>query len=139
MKENDLLKKAQKLKAHGCTASQIFSEILSEFIDTPYVWGGNTVEGADCSGTVCAALSATAGYKIRETADDLYRKYFTNKASMNADAINAMFFLNTNGKAVHVCGSLSNGEFLNESRREMPQCGTVRKREELLIIYCTLP
>ncbi len=89
MKENALLyKKAQALKAHGCTYSQIFSEILSEFIDTPYVWGGNTVDGADCSGTVCA--------------------------------------------------SLSSGDFLNESQREIPQCGTVRKRQELFRIYSDL-
>ena len=42
-------------------------------LGTPYVWGGGTTEGSDCSGTVCAALNAMTGRERRVTADALYR------------------------------------------------------------------
>ena len=61
------------MRKDGLCDEEIFSNLLGEFNGTPYVWGGGTTEGSDCSGTVCAALNAMTGRERRVTADALYR------------------------------------------------------------------
>lgn len=124
---------ADFLQEQGCSREETFKELLAEFNGTPYVWGDETTESSDCSGTVCAALNAFYKKNIRVTADTLYRNYFTKPAE-DYSGIQAAFFLNSEGKAVHVAGYMGEGRFMNESSVE-ENGGTPRTMGELKRMY----
>ncbi len=132
--ERNLANYARLLEEQGCGKEESFQLLLAEFTGTPYAWGEETTEASDCSGTVCAALNALLGTKIRVTADDLFRLYFT-LAAESEDGIQAVFFLNREGRAVHIAGYIGNGLFLNESSIE-ELGGTPRTLDELETMYC---
>jgi len=90
---------------------------------SPYLWGKELPEGADCSGSVCLALAAATGKVIRTTADDLYRKFFTVKDPGITD-IQAVFFIARHdrphgervlraGQVAHVAGVIAEGIVMN--------------------------
>jgi murein DD-endopeptidase len=90
---------------------------------SPYSWGKENPEGSDCSGAVCLALYAATGLLIRTTADDLYRRVFTEINPRPGD-IRAVFYITKKdkkhgdraaapGTAVHVAGILEDGIILN--------------------------
>ena len=90
---------------------------------SPYGWGKENPESADCSGAVCMALYAATGLLIRTTADDLYKRVFTRINPRAAD-IRAVFFLAKKqqkhgdrtvapGTAVHVAAFVDDGVILN--------------------------
>jgi len=130
---NYLCTYANVLRKEGLSDGEVFGTLLEEFNGTPYVWGAGGTEGSDCSGTVCASLNAVFGKNIRVTADSLFRNYFTKKAE-DYCGIQAAFFLDETGKAVHVAGYMGEGLFLNESRLEK-NGGTPRTLSELKAMY----
>jgi murein DD-endopeptidase len=90
---------------------------------SPYGWGKETPETADCSGAVCMALYAATGLLVRTTADDLYNRVFTDK-SPKLDQIRAVFFITKKnvkhgdsmvaaGTVTHIAGILENGIIFN--------------------------
>ena len=85
-----------KLKREGLDEAAKFRAYALEMLEGEYVWGEETVFGADCSGTVCLPLMLL-GYAIRTTADDLYRKVFTEeigeKEKKDPSKIMAVFYL----------------------------------------------
>lgn len=131
--EQNLANYARLLEDEGCSNEQAFHYLLEEFKGTPYVWGEETTEGSDCSGTVCAALNALFDTNIRVTADALYRIYFTLVVE-DDKGIQAAFFLNKDGKAVHIAGYMGHGLFMNESSIE-ENGGTSRTINELKRMY----
>lgn len=118
--------------------SKVFKQTLRTFLGVPYEWGGMNHRGSDCSGTVCAALEAASGKRLRVTADFLYRNLFVYAASGGEDVISAVFFLDEKGKAVHVAGCCGSGLYLNQSRREADQCAHLRTKQELGQLYSDL-
>ena len=130
---NYLCAYADELRKEGLSNEELFPSLLAEFNGTPYGWGAGGTEGSDCSGTLCASLNAVFGTKIRVTAGSLFRNYFTKKAE-DYDGIQAAFFLDETGKAVHVAGYMGEGLFLNESRLEK-NGGTPRTLSELKAMY----
>ena len=124
---------ARRLREEGCTAGEIFRTLLVEFCGTPYVWGGSSLDGCDCSGSVCAALSCAFRKELRVTAHDLYRDYFTREAG--SGGIEALFFLDREGHAVHVAACAGNGRYMNESSAEINRCGTLRCAAEMKVLY----
>ena len=131
--EENLKKYSDFLEAQGCGKVEMFQNLLAEFNGTPYVWGDETTESSDCSGTVCASLNALYKKNIRVTADSLYRNYFTTPAE-DYEGIQAAFLLNKDGKAIHVAGYMGKGLFLNESSLE-EHGGTPRTLSELKKMY----
>lgn len=116
----------------------IFCATLKEFVGAPYVWGGSSPKGSDCSGSVCAALSTALGKKIRVDADTLYRRFFTEdvRSFCEGGFLYAVFFLDGTGRAVHVagwCGSF----YVNVSSLEKSG-GAVRTEEQMKRMYSHL-
>ncbi|MBR1911271.1 MAG: C40 family peptidase [Treponema sp.] len=137
---------ANTLRNAGVSTPCIYRHLLKEFNGTPYKWGGSSLGGSDCSGSVCAALSAATGCSIRVCADELYRTVFTQPYTYSADRkepISAAFFLDEKGKAVHVAGycgvdaitSCTAGTFMNVSSCEKSGTGTFRTLKELEYLY----
>jgi murein DD-endopeptidase len=90
---------------------------------SPYGWGKETPVTSDCSGAVCLALYAATGLLIRTTADDLFRRVFTQINPRNGD-IRAVFYVTKKNKkhgdtqvsagtATHVAGFVDDGIILN--------------------------
>lgn len=80
-----------------------FRVLAMKLLEAPYSWGGESLIGADCSGTVCFPLYLL-GYNIRETADFLFNEVFTSAAGSEYDPrfIEAIFYVKGNDHAVHV-------------------------------------
>lgn len=127
---------ADELFRSGVCAADVYKHILMEFYGTPYVWGGSSPQGSDCSGSVCAAMSLATGKNVRVTADVLYRRYFTEEVtnSCQENTLCAMFFLDGSGRAVHVAG-LCEGMYMNVSRCEPNGAGNFRTAAELMRLY----
>ena len=76
-----------------------------------YVWGSETPEESDCSGTVCLPLMVM-GYKIRVTAERL-RQLFKEKAEeYDENEVQAIFYIKE-GKAKHVTPIVGEGMVVN--------------------------
>lgn len=115
--------------------SKNFMKTLKLFENVPYNWGGESLKGSDCSGTICYALNKTFNTNIRITANELFLKYFTRITSNNPENdICALFFLKNN-KAIHVSGYIGNDLYLNESSLEPKYCGVIRNEKELYKMY----
>ena len=138
MKKNfeQLKEFAGELFQNGFSAADVYTYILMEFYGTPYVWGGSSPQGSDCSGSVCSAMSLATRKNIRVTADTLFKDFFTEdiKIFNKESFLYAAFFLDENEKAVHVSG-WSLGMFMNVSRREPGQKGNWRTEAELRRLY----
>jgi murein DD-endopeptidase len=96
--------------------------LLMQF-GSPYGWGKENPEASDCSGAVCMALFAATGLLIRTTADDLYKRVFTD-ISAKPNNIRAVFYITKKnqkhgdrmvaaGTATHIAGIVEDGVVLN--------------------------
>ena len=118
---------------------QRYFEELRKFEGAPYVWGGSSPSGSDCSGSVCSAVSRSLGIRLRVTADELYRRFFTEnvKSFCGSNFLYAAFFLDERGRAVHVagwCGAC----YVNVSRLESGGRGAFRSESEMKLMYSHL-
>ena len=124
---------AAQLARDGVAVQERFELLLVNFAGQQYVWGGSTADGSDCSGSVCCTLNAVFGTHKRTTANKLYYTYFTRPYSSHG--ISAVFFINKQGRAVHVAGSMGRGEFMNVSRAEPDGKADIRELYELERMY----
>jgi murein DD-endopeptidase len=113
----------ERKQFEAMTEGQKFSSFLLSQYLSPYGWGKENPESADCSGAVCLALAAATGKFVRLTADGLLKKLFTVK-NPGAGTIRAAFFIDPQvDRAVHCAGFVDEGIVLN------PQEGGARIRE----------
>jgi murein DD-endopeptidase len=117
------LSEHEKQKFEKMNEVERFIFFLLKQFGSPYGWGNETPEKADCSGAVCMALYAATGLLIRITADGLYNRVFTAE-NPRANQIRAVFYLAKKnqkhgsnivpaGTATHVAGILDDGIILN--------------------------
>lgn len=97
--------------ATNVTGSQILRE-AQKYLGTPYVYGGASPSGFDCSGFVYYVLK-TLGYSPYRTPADQYKHgTFVNKANLQPGDI--VFFANTYGNGISHVGIYSgNGQFIH--------------------------
>ena len=117
------------------TDEKIFASLVMQFDATPYRWSGSSTDGSDCSGLCCACLNALCGTSTRVTADYLYHHYFIRGGDMQKEGIWAAFFLNDEGKAVHIACRIYDDYFMNESSIEKDKKANVRTLDELKVMY----
>jgi cell wall-associated NlpC family hydrolase len=122
------------MKRTGARDEDIYRDLLACFNGTPYVRGGSTPDGCDCSGSVCTTLNILYSRNIDATADTLCKRYFTESDDRDT-ALCAVFFLNREGRAVHVAGRLGDDFYMNVSRAETAHAGTIRSYDELAALY----
>ena len=128
-----LMLEAEKEIVEGLSEPEKYRYFLGRMQFLKYESGKENLLRSDCSGSVCLALLLATGCSIRVTADALYRIYFTLVVE-DDEGIQAAFFLNKDGKAVHIAGYMGHGLFMNESSIE-ENGGTSRTINELKRMY----
>lgn len=87
------------------TDREKFVETAHEYLTVPYVWGGSSKEGIDCSGLVIACLTAINRWEpgADDTAQGLWNRFFRKYGeSLYPKEGSLSFWFNKHGKAYHV-------------------------------------
>jgi len=119
----DKLMENERRQFEGMNELNKFIYFLLLQFGSPYGWGKENPVSSDCSGAVCMALFAATGHLIRTTADDLYKRVFT-ELYPKPEQIRAVFYITKKnqkhgdrmvaaGTATHIAGILDNGIILN--------------------------
>jgi len=86
-------------------------ELALSYTNTPYLWGGKTHFGLDCSG-LTQMVYKIGGYFLLRNAKD-QEKQGTNITLDQAEPGDLAFFSNEKGKVIHVGILLGNGEIFH--------------------------
>ena len=117
--ENFLEWSSKKLQFHGrtCTSNLVnSSKIIADaanFLDTPYLWGGKSIFGIDCSGFTQAVFRMNAIKLPRDSKDQVRQgQEITFEEVKEGDLA---FFHNINGKINHVGIVMNDGKIIHAS------------------------
>jgi len=122
---NNLMENERR-QFEGMSEADKFVYFLLLQFGSPYGWGEENPERSDCSGAVCMALFAATGLLIRTTADDLFKRVFTQTNPRQGD-IRAVFYVTrkdrrhgdrtvTAGTATHIAGFVDDSVILNSQQ-----------------------
>lgn len=94
-----------------------FIEFVSTWIGTPYLYGGRSMQGTDCSGLVFAAYKEVFGIEIPRSTSELYKqaKPVSEKELRTGDLV---FFDIKNGSVSHVGMFLNTRHFIHSSTKK---------------------
>jgi gamma-D-glutamyl-L-lysine dipeptidyl-peptidase len=89
-------------------------EVYNKFIDTPYLWGGKSVFGIDCSGFVQQVFKMFGVKLLRDAY--LQAEQGSVVASLEESKLGDLaFFQNENGRVIHVGIILENNQIVHAS------------------------
>ncbi len=86
-------------------AREMFLNIANRYWGTPYIFGGNSAYGIDCSGLVIECLKSIGFMLLKEddTSDGLWQRYFAKHGESELpDRGMLAFWFDDTGKAYHV-------------------------------------
>ena len=89
-------------------------QIATLFMNAPYLWGGKSILGIDCSGLVQVVFSLFGKFLPRDARDQALVGEAISELS-NARAGDLAFFNNAEGKIVHVGMLVDNGRIIHSS------------------------
>ena len=92
----------------------VLKEIAFQYINSPYLWGGKTPFGIDCSGFVQMVFKL-CGYALKRDASQQARQGKTIPSLAQAKAGDLAFFSNAQGKVVHVGIVLEESKIIHAS------------------------
>lgn len=81
------------------------------YIGVPYVWGGSSPSGFDCSGYINYVFKQH-GYGLARTAHDMYKTLGNLKSPQKGDIV---FFSENGGRITHAGISLGNNQYIHAS------------------------
>lgn len=83
------------------------------FLGLPYIWGGRTSFGYDCSGFVQMLYRQMGIYLPRDSKDQCQWEKFTEIPIEEVESVDLIFFGKTSEKISHVGMAIGNGQFIH--------------------------
>lgn len=95
------VKKLNNTAQHNNEEKQLLVENAFMYLNSPYLWGGRSPFGIDCSGFT-QMVHKLSGIKLQRDADQQAQQGYTVNLLAQAEAGDLAFFDNEEGKIIHV-------------------------------------
>lgn len=107
-------KKKKVVKVSSNQQGNLFLDKGRKYLGTPYVWGGTTSRGLDCSGFIYRTLKDSGKNVSRLTSRGLYAKY-KHIPKSQLEKGDLIFFAESGNNITHVAFYYGNGKILHSA------------------------
>ncbi len=105
----------QPLEINGCKDFSFLKEICLKYLNAPYLWGGRSIFGIDCSGFTQQVFSFS-GYNLKRDSSDQIKQGYKIDFPKRLPG-DLAFFNNKDGKIIHVGILLDNDKIIHASSK----------------------